>query len=132
MLAFAYFSTIMLELYYNFFDKFCDLNKFEELEMDKDSLYLALVDENLYDCMQPEKKDIWEKLRENDCRDCFKADTKSNFFRRTCCSIHKKHDKLKPGLFKEEFRCTQMLCLCGKTYCCYDNNSASSTIALKV
>ena len=29
----------MLELYYKFFDKFCDLNKFEELEMDTDWLY---------------------------------------------------------------------------------------------
>ena len=38
----------MLELYYNIFDKFCDVNKFEELEMDTDSLYLALAEENLY------------------------------------------------------------------------------------
>ena len=22
-----------------------------------------------------------------------------------------------------EFRCTEMLCLCSKTYCCYDSNS---------
>ena len=29
----------MLELYYKFFDKFCDVNKFEELEMDTDWLY---------------------------------------------------------------------------------------------
>ena len=45
----------MLELYYNFFYKFCDVNNFEELEMDTDSLYLALAEENLYDCIQPEK-----------------------------------------------------------------------------
>ena len=32
----------MLELYNNFFERFCDVNKFEELEMDTDSLYLAL------------------------------------------------------------------------------------------
>ena len=32
----------MLELYYNFFERFCDINKFEELEMDLDYLYLAL------------------------------------------------------------------------------------------
>ena len=32
----------MLELYYNFFERFCDVNKFEELEMDSDSWYLAL------------------------------------------------------------------------------------------
>ena len=39
------------------------------------------------------------------------------------CSIQKKHDKREPGLFKEEFRCKEMLCLCSKTYCCYDNKS---------
>ena len=62
-------------------------------------------------------------MRESDCRDSFKADAKSNFFPRTCCSIHEKHDKWEPGLFKEEFRCTEMLCLCSKTYCRYDNKS---------
>ena len=118
-----YAKLRMLELYYNFFDKFCDVNKFEELEMDTDSLYLALAEENLYDCIQPDKRAAWEKMRESDCRDSFKADAKSNFFPRTCCSIHKKHDKREPGLFKEEFRCTEILCLCSKTYCCYDNKS---------
>ena len=43
------------------------------------------------------------------------------FFPRTCCVVHKKHDKRKPGLFEEEFCCTEMLCLCSKTYCCYDS-----------
>ena len=51
----------MLELYYNFFDKFCDVNKFEDLEMDTYSLYMALAEENLYDCIQREKRDIWQK-----------------------------------------------------------------------
>ena len=33
----------MLELYYNFFERFCDVNKFEELEMDTDSrIWLCL------------------------------------------------------------------------------------------
>ena len=36
----------MLELYYNFFDKFYDVNKLEELEMETDLLYLALAEEN--------------------------------------------------------------------------------------
>ena len=38
----------MLELYYNFIDKFCDLITFEELEIDAGSLYSALAEENLY------------------------------------------------------------------------------------
>ena len=118
-----YAKLRMLDFYYNFFDKFCDVNKFEELEMDTDSLYMALAEENFYDCIQPEKRAAWEKMRENDCRGSFKADAKSNFFPRTCCSTHKKYDEREPGLFKEEFRCTGMLCLCSKTYCCYDNKS---------
>ena len=56
-----YAKLRMLELYYNFFDKFCDVNNFEELEMDTDSLYLALAEENLYDCIEPEKRIIGEK-----------------------------------------------------------------------
>ena len=66
---------------------------------------------------------IRELIWKNDCRDSFKADAKSNFFPRTCCSTHKKYDKREPGLFKEEFKCTEMLCLCSKTYSCYDNKS---------
>ena len=31
-----YANLRMLELYYNFFDQFCDVNKFEELETDTD------------------------------------------------------------------------------------------------
>ena len=66
-----------------------------------------------------------KKIRENDCKiqGFFKANAKSFFFPRTCCSTHEKHDKREPGLFKEKFRCTEMLCLCSKTYCCYDNKS---------
>ena len=37
-----YAKLRMVELYYNFFERFCDVNKFEDLEMDTDSLYLAL------------------------------------------------------------------------------------------
>ena len=37
-----YAKLRMLQLYYNFFERFCDVNKFEELEMDTDSLYWAL------------------------------------------------------------------------------------------
>ena len=28
-----------------------------------------------------------------------------------------------PGLFRERFRCTETLCLCSRTYCCYDVTS---------
>ena len=39
-----YSKLRLLELNYNSFTKFCGLSKFEELEMDTDSLYLALAE----------------------------------------------------------------------------------------
>ena len=79
-----YAKLRMLELYYNFFDKFCDVDTFEELEMDTDSLFLALAHDNWYDCIRPSKKAEGEALREHDCDDFFKADAVQNFFPRTC------------------------------------------------
>ena len=112
-----------LELYYNFSTRFCDVNKFEELKMDTDSLYLALAENELEDCIRPEMRAEWQRLRSNDCVDSFTADAVANFFPRTCCVKHKQHDKREPGLFKEEFKCTEMLCVCSKTYCCCDVTS---------
>ena len=118
-----YAKLRMLELYYNFFTRFCDVNKFEELEMDTDSLYLALAEKELEDCIRPEVRVERQRLRSNDCVNNFTADAVANFFPGTCCVKHKQHDKRELGLFKEEFRCTEMLCLCSKTYCCYDLTS---------
>ena len=105
----------MIELYDNFFDMFCDIKKFEELEMDNDSLYMALPHENLYECIRPEMKSTWKELRSNDCVEIFCADCNKNFFPRNCCPKDVKHDKREPGLFKEEFRFNDMLSLCSKT-----------------
>ena len=118
-----YAKLRMLELYYDFITRFCDVNKFEVLEMDTDSLYLALAEKELEDCMRREMRAQWQRLQSNDCVDSFTADAVANFFYRTCCVKHKQHDKREPGLFKEEFRFTEMLCLCSKEYCCYDVTS---------
>ena len=74
-----YAKLRMLELYYNFFDKFGDVKKFEELEMDTDSLYMALAQEILYECIRPEMKSTWKELRSNDCVENFRADCNKNF-----------------------------------------------------
>ena len=113
----------ILELYYNFFKKFCDTDKYEELEMDTDCLSLALSEENLEDVILPEKRAEWEQLRSKDCSDNFTAIATDIFFSRNCCNDHKKHNEREPGLFKEEFTCAEMLCLCSNTYCCYDKRT---------
>ena len=118
-----YAKQRMLELYCNFFKKFCDTDKYEELEMDTDSLYLALSKEKLGDVILPEKRAEWVQLCFKICTDKFTANATDNVFPRTCSNAHKKHDERKPGLFKEEFEYAEMLCLSSKTYCCYDKHT---------
>ena len=68
-----------LELYYNFFNRFCDVNQFEELEMHTDLLYLARAEKELEDCKRPEIKAEWQSLRSNECVDSFTADAVAIF-----------------------------------------------------
>ena len=88
--------------------------------MDTDWLYLAIAEKKLEDCTRPEMKTEWKQMRSEDCSDSFTADAVANFFPRRCCDKHKKHDEREPRLSKQEFRCTETLCLCSKMYCCYD------------
>ena len=118
-----YAKLRLLELYKNFFERFCDVNKFEELKMEIDSLHLALSEKELNHCIQEESKVEWELMRTNVCNNDFTAKATTKFLPTTCCTEHEKQDKREPGLSKEDFRFTEMLCLCSKTYCCYSSNS---------
>ena len=68
-----YAKLRLLKLYYNLFNNFCNVNKFEEMEMDTDWLYLALAEKELEDCIRPEMRVDWQRLRSNDCVDNFNA-----------------------------------------------------------
>ena len=100
--------------------------------MDTESLYLALSEKELYDCIEENSAVEWELTRAEECKDDFTAIAAIHFFPRTCCAKHKEHDKRELGLFEEDFRCTEMLCLCSKTYCCFDSNSNKHKITSKV
>ena len=88
-----YAKLRMLELYYNFCTNFCDVTKFEELEMDTDSLYLALAEKELEDGIRRETRAEQQRLRSIDCVDSFTADAVAIFFPRTRCVKDKQHDK---------------------------------------
>ena len=75
-----YAKLRMLELHYNLVKKFCDTDKFEELEMDTDSLYLALSEKILNDVILPEKRAGWDQLRSKDGTDNFTANAFDNLF----------------------------------------------------
>ena len=61
-----YAKLRMLELCYNFFERLFDVNNFEDIEMDTDSLYLALPEKYLCNCIQEESKGEWELMRSED------------------------------------------------------------------
>ena len=110
-----YAKLRILELYFNFFDKCYDVTLFEWVGMVTDSLFLALVEHDFYDCIQPAMKKRWESLRSGDCTDAFSVKSARNFFPHTCCAKHKKHDRREPGVFKKELHLTEMICLCSKS-----------------
>ena len=86
-------------------------------------LLLGSVSRSLEEDILPEKRDEWNAMRSVYGTDTLTANASDIFFPRTCHNTDKKHNKMKRGLFIEEFRCTEMLCLCNKTYCCYDEKS---------
>ena len=61
----------------------------------------------------------WSRLPSKHRREGFSTKATNNVFPRLCCNTHKKHENGEPGLFKEELRCSVILCRCGKTYCCH-------------
>ena len=113
----------MVELFYNPLDKYWDVTKFAELEMDTDSCFLMFFEHDLFICIQPAMKKEWNFLRSGVWTDEFSATSPTNFFPNDCWAKHKKLDKRERVLFKKEFRCTEMICLRSKTYCCYDSQS---------
>ena len=113
-LIFLYTKLWLLELYYNFFTKLSDVNNFEELELETDSLYLAPAVRELEDCIRPKLKTEWERLWSSNYTDSSTADAVEIFSPKVLWQAQK-YDKRKPGLFKEEFRCTELICLGIKT-----------------
>ena len=68
----------MLELFYNFFDKYCDVTKFAEIDKDTDSFYLTLSVHYLHDCIRPASKKEWNSPQNGDCRDEILANSTFN------------------------------------------------------
>ena len=50
----------MLEFYYDFVDKFCDIRDFEVIQMDTDSLYMTLSAKDFDDIIKPDLKELYK------------------------------------------------------------------------
>ena len=86
----------MLEFYYDFLDKYIDRIDFELIQMDSDSMYMALSSKSIDDIVRPELREEYDN------------GGKAEFL-----STSKYHDRT-PGLFKVEFQGTRMIALMRK------------------
>ena len=111
----------MLELYYNFFKKFCDTDKYEELEMDTNSLYLGLSDENL-DVFLPEKRAEGDQLRSKDCTDDFTANA-TDTFSPELAAMSTRNMIRESQVSSKKSLGVQKCCVSSETYCCYDKHT---------
>ena len=74
-----YAELRMFEFYYNFFTKLCDADQYKT-EIVTGSLYFALAENELYECIRIEKRREWELLLNKYCSDSFTADACIYFF----------------------------------------------------
>ena len=87
----------MLEFYYDFVDKFCDRRDFEVIQMDTDSLHMALSAKDFDDIIKPDLKELYK-------------DEKPNWL------VTDEYSKRVPGLFKPEVKGKRMIALTSKCY----------------
>ena len=96
-----------LEFYYDFVDKFCDRRDFEVIQMDTDSLYMALSAKDFDDIIKPDLKELYK-------------DEKPNWL------VTDEYSKRVPGLFKPEFKGKRMIALTSKCYFADNGESGAS------
>ena len=103
----------MLTFYYHCIDHFLDRADFELLEMDTDSLYMALAGDSVEELIKPERKEEYEKV-------------KDQWFPRNDTPENAAYDKRTPGLFKVEWCGDGFVGLNSKSYYCWGDKDKYS------
>ena len=104
--VYQYAKLRMLQFYYHCVDRFVERSNYELLEMDTDSLYMALAGDSVEELVKPELREEYEKI-------------KDQWFPRTDSPEHAAYDKRTPGLFKVEWSGQGFVGLNSKTYYCW-------------
>ena len=128
--VYQYAKLKMLELHYDFMEKYLPRKSYQLVEMDTDSSYFALSAENLEEAVKPElKQDFYEHYSKwfssPACEVHYEkfVETKlggGTWIPEECCQAAYKYQKRTPGLFKTEFKGLGIIALCSKTYMCWN------------
>ena len=133
--VYQYAKLRMLEFHYGVVDRYLDRGKYQLVEMDTDSLYMALSEPTLEAAVRPSMKQQFyfnyhrwfPSPHCNRHRDLYveiKMDG-DEWIPKSCCRERQLYDKRTPGLFKLEFKGKDIVALCSKTYICTDGEGTT-------
>ena len=109
-------KRILNSFYYDCIQYYFDKAKFDLILCDTDSIYMAIVVDNLIDAVKPNRLQEYKDRIYNSCHENFRFED-GNWFIRQCCEKHKKADELRPSLAKPELlNGREILVLNSKTY----------------
>ena len=139
--VYQYAKLRMLQLYYDFVDRYVERPLFQYCEMDTDSAYIALAGETIDDLITSEHREHYFRHRSEwlpaEC--CYEHEDEYVQARlagrawtatESRCFARKAFDKRTPGLFKVEWRGDGFVGLCSKTYYCFGTTDKCSTKGL--
>lgn len=111
----------MLRFVYQFLTKFVEKSDYTFLQMDTDSLYLAISADTFEEVIKPCVREEYNKMIYGRCKE---APNGSSFLPRQCCKEDNFQDNYTPGIFKTEWIGDKMICLASKTYVGRDEDGA--------
>ncbi len=139
--VYQYAKLKMLQFRFDFIEEFLDRPDYQLVEMDTDSLYMALSGPSLEAVVKPEKRQefyqsypLWFPALACDQHQPEFVDAKmtdQTWIQAPCCQQRQLLDKRTPGLFKEEWQGQGMVALCSKTYFGFGKTSKVSCKGLQ-
>ena len=116
--VYQYAKMKMLEFYYDVIHTFVDTKDFELIEMDTDSMYMALSASSIESVIKSELQESFFKNKGkwfvSDV--CNEHKHEKSIKQLPCCAAAEKYSTRTPGLFKVEWTGNGMIALNSKTY----------------
>ena len=111
------YAKLNLICFWDFLNKYLVNDYYQIMECDTDSLYLALAKDTLDECVKPELKEEWDRVKHK----FFASDSNEpvEFAGKTIPL--RQYDKRTPGKYKIEFEGVGMICLNSKVYHCWSD-----------
>ena len=111
------YAKLNLLTFWDFINTYLVNDYYQLMECDTDSLYIAFAKETIDECVKPELKEEWDRVKYN----FFSSDSNEPIEFAGKTIPFKQYDKRTPGKYKPEFEGIGMICLNSKVYHCWSD-----------